>query len=47
MDDPSRTSQSEPIDKEHERTYRKFVKFARFVAFAMPFFVAFILHFTQ
>ncbi len=31
---------------EHERTYRDFVFFARIAAFAVPFFVAFLLYWT-
>lgn len=31
---------------EHERTYRQFVFFARIAAFAVPFFVAFLLYWT-
>ena len=31
---------------EHRDTYRKFVKFARAAACAMPFFVAFVLYWT-
>jgi hypothetical protein len=31
---------------EHVRTYRKFVFFMRLAAFAVPFFVAFVLYWT-
>jgi hypothetical protein len=33
-------------DREHEQTYRKFVKLARAAACAAPFLVAFVLYWT-
>jgi hypothetical protein len=47
MEDPLKTVTSDPADKEHERTYMKFVKFTRAAALALPFFVAFVLYWTQ
>jgi hypothetical protein len=46
--DASRSIATEPLSDEaaHERTYRKFVFFARCAMCAVPFFVAFILYWT-
>jgi hypothetical protein len=35
-----------PDETEHVRTYRKFVRYMTIAACAVPFFVAFLLHWT-
>jgi hypothetical protein len=44
----SRALVAQPMsdEAEHERTYRKFVFYARCAAIAVPFFMAFLLYWT-